>query len=254
MKRRLKSAAFSAAILAAVLAAVVLGGTPNGGSLPVSSLPADVGFYAISYMNIENSADAELLERDIEYMKARGLEGILPAGIGAKPEPFSTGRVMLFFENCGAFELITDILRQNGMCGVFTADETLCESMSASQKFRVALESGIAETAGRVSGCENEIELYAALNAERMRMFQAFALPCKTFVHVCKGLVCRSCFALTEKERESAADGILIVTYGSGVNELLSVSGGVTLLNRIVRLPDWTIEEYFSSVAGRYSE
>jgi len=33
------------------------------------------------------------------------------------------------------------------------------------------------------------------------------------------------------------------------VNEFGTSYDGITLLNRIVRLPDWTIEEYFSSIA-----
>ena len=146
---------------------------------------------------------------------------------------------MLFFENCGAFETITDILQQRGMRGVFTADESLCKRMKSSEKFRNALAAGIAEPAGRFSDCEDEVRFCAALNAERMRMFESFGVPCRTFVHVCKKLVCKNlmfdepCFAV----------------YGNGVNEFGTSYDGITLLNRIVRLPDWTIEEYFSSIA-----
>ena len=54
MKRRLKSTAFSIVILAAVLAATVFGGVRSNGILPASALPSSVGFYAVSYLNIEN--------------------------------------------------------------------------------------------------------------------------------------------------------------------------------------------------------
>lgn len=56
---------------------------------------------------------------------------------------------MLFFENCGAFETITDILQQRGMRGVFTADESLCKRMKSSEKFRNAL---AAESRNRPAG------------------------------------------------------------------------------------------------------
>ena len=66
MKRRLKSAAFSIVILAAVLAATVFGGVRSNEILPASALPSSVGFYAVSYLNIENGsgingANAEIL-------------------------------------------------------------------------------------------------------------------------------------------------------------------------------------------------
>lgn len=72
MKRRLKSAAFSIVILAAVLAATVFGGVRSNGILPASALPSSVGFYAVSYLNIENGDGAELLKSDLDYMKERG--------------------------------------------------------------------------------------------------------------------------------------------------------------------------------------
>lgn len=74
------------------------------------------------------------------------------------------------------------------MRGVFTADESLCKRMKSSEKFRNALAAGIAEPAGRFSDCEDEVRFCAALNAERMRMFESFGVPCRTFVHVCKNL------------------------------------------------------------------
>ena len=49
--------------------------------------------------------------------------------------------------------------------------------------------------------------------------------------------------------REKRFGGITIAVYGNGVNEFGTSYDGITLLNRIVRLPDWTIEEYFSSIA-----
>ena len=61
MKRRLKSAAFSIVILAAVLAATVFGGVHSNGILPASALPSSVGFYAVSYLNIENGDGAASL-------------------------------------------------------------------------------------------------------------------------------------------------------------------------------------------------
>ena len=172
MKRRLKSAAFSIVILAAVLAATVFGGVHSNGILPASALPSSVGFYAVSYLNIENGDGAELLKSDLDYMKEMGLAALLPADIRSGNFPASGGYVMLFFENCGAFETITDILQQRGMRGVITADESLCKRMKSSQKFRNALAAGIAEPAGRFSDCEDEVRFCAALNAERMRMFE----------------------------------------------------------------------------------
>ena len=148
MKRRLKSAAFSIVILAAVLAATVFGGVHSNGILPASALPSSVGFYAVSYLNIENGDGAELLKSDLDYMKEMGLAALLPADIRSGNFPASGGYVMLFFENCGAFETITDILQQRGMRGVFTADESLCKRMKSSEKFRNALAAGIAEPAG----------------------------------------------------------------------------------------------------------
>lgn len=145
------------------------------------------------------------------------------------------------------------------MRGVFTADESLCKRMKSSEKFRNALAAGIAEPAGRFSDCEDEVRFCAALNAERMRMFESFGVPCRTFVHVCKKLVCKNlmfdepCFAAlcrgSEAAEKSGSEGITIAVYGNGVNEFGTSYDGITLLNRIVRLPDWTIEEYFSSIA-----
>ena len=178
MKRRLKSAAFSIVILAAVLAATVFGGVHSNGILPASALPSSVGFYAVSYLNIENGDGAELLKSDLDYMKERGLAALLPADIRSGNFPASGGYVMLFFENCGAFETITDILQQRGMRGGFAA---LCRGSEAAEK--------------------------------------------------------------------SGSEGITIAVYGNGVNEFGTSYDGITLLNRIVRLPDWTIEEYFSSIA-----
>ena len=259
MKRRLKSAAFSIVILAAVLAATVFGGVHSNGILPASALPSSVGFYAVSYLNIENGDGAELLKSDLDYMKERGLAALLPTDIRSGSLPALGGYVMLFFENCGAFETITDILQQRGMRGVFTADESLCKRMKSSEKFRNALAAGIAEPAGRFSDCEDEVRFCAALTAERMRMFESFGVPCRTFVHVCKKLVCKNlmfdepCFAAlcrgSEDAEKSGSEGITIAVYGNGVNEFGTSYDGITLLNRIVRLPDWTIEEYFSSIA-----
>lgn len=98
MKRRLKSAAFSIVILAAVLAATVFGGVRSNGILPASALPSSVGFYAVSYLNIESGGGAELLKSDLDYMKERGLAALLPADIRSGNFPASGGYVMLFLK------------------------------------------------------------------------------------------------------------------------------------------------------------
>lgn len=118
----------------------MFGGVHSNGILPASALPSSVGFYAVSYLNIENGDGAELLKSDLDYMKEMGLAALLPADIRSGNFPASGGYVMLFFENCGAFETITDILQQRGMRGVFTADESLCKRMKSSESSEMHLQ------------------------------------------------------------------------------------------------------------------
>lgn len=63
-----------------MLAATVFGGVRSNEILPASALPSSVGFYAVSYLNIENGDGAELLKSDLDYMKERGLAALFACG------------------------------------------------------------------------------------------------------------------------------------------------------------------------------
>ena len=234
---RLRSAAATAAAVLLVLALAVALRDRTGSSVPASAVSTDQTVYAISYCGSDNET-LEMLKNDIEYMSGLGLEFTLPERLGK----LKNDGVILILESTADPESLLSVLKECSVPAVVLPHEdpepeTRARLLRLEDADRIALASYI----GSVDG---PWELAASIGEASMDFVSHFGRPCSVFVHECKGVVCSGCFSgAGELARE-----LTVFVFGNGLN-VIPCGEKPFILNRIMRLPDWTIESYFSDIA-----
>lgn len=236
--RRLRSAAATLCAVAFVLMLAVVFRRDEAPAAAVSASGAEHTVYAMSYCGTADST-LELMKNDIEYLRGLGLEFILPRGIAA----LRTDAVILIVENAERSDAALELLDACSVPAVIVPAGDLDPAVKA-ELLRREDEGGL-ELAAYVGSVDGPWELAASVGEASIDFVSRFGRPCSTFVHECRGIVCSSCF----DGAETLIRDMTVFTFGNGKNEI-GAGEKPLLLNRIMRLPDWTIEAYFSEIAN----
>ncbi len=227
---------FAAALLAISAAVGILGADGSPRAVPASAGAEKGIVYAVSYRNLDTRGGLALLESDIAAFKKRGLGFILPAELGSPG-----GGAMLILED-GDPRKSAEILEKNGAKAVLALREGMTpEEEEAALSFAdaglFALAAPFRPGCGAVGLFENLAEAgrSAALRlGRRIGIFLAEApgedLAC--FRAGCGG-----------------AERTFILLFGNGRNEPPFRESGIVVLNRVMRLPEWTLAEFFAEIA-----
>lgn len=243
MKRRILIGSFTLYALVIVLTVCVILGRRIQ-TVPTSAGTAGEIIYAISYTNRGESEDMEVLCNDIEYMLDIGLTFMLPKDLRTK----TSGGVILIFDNYDTESIgrLCEIIKDYGICAALIIDgKTKAEYLDT---VSTLVDEGSIELCCSYADCrDSPISALSAISEARLEYLRVYGNECKTFVHRCSSLLCNSSDELNNLE---FLENITIISYGNGKNIVRLPKRGLTILKRIERLPDWTIEEYFSLIAG----
>lgn len=231
-RRRLRRAGGTLLFLAALTVFAVVGGRLAPDALPVSA-GVNGMVYAISYRDADSAATRRQLIHDAEYAKSLGLDLILPDEAGG-------GGVILILEGSKNARETIGFLEENGLRAVFLAEDA---GEADSAALLDAWERGVIVPAAPIGGVESPAELASAVSAAKLAFYQEHSFPCSVFVHSCSNIVC-GCFK--SSATPDCLSGVTVFLFGDGRNPAPRAGESFTVFRRIVRLPDWTIEEYFS--------
>lgn len=234
---RLRSAAATALTLLLVLTLAVALRDGTGDSVPASADSADLIVYAISYCGTDNQ-QLEMLKHDIEYMRVLGLEFTLPDRIS----DLKSNGVILILEGTADLEAALSVLGEYAVPAVVIPPEDP-DAETKARLLRLEDEGSIA-LASYVDSVDGPWELAASIGEASMAFASRFGRPCSVFVHECKGVVCSGCFSGAGELFKA----MTVFLFGNGMN-VIPCGEKPFILNRIMRLPDWTIESYFSDIA-----
>lgn len=235
--RRFRSAAATLCAVALVLVSAVAFRKDADPAVTASAHAAKHVVYAVSYCGTGDKT-LELMKNDIEYMQGLGLGFILPDGL----HELKTDAVILIMENADRPEAALDLLRAYSVPAVIVPDSEL-EPAAKTELLRFEDEGSI-ELAAYIGSVDGPWELAASVGEASMEFFSSFGRPCNTFVHECRGVVCSSCL----NGAEELIREMTVFIFGNGRNEIPAGEKPL-ILNRIMRLEDWTIEAYFSEIA-----
>lgn len=242
MKKRIMLGFSTLAMVALVLIGCIIGTLIDTPSVQTSAANGEKIVYAISYNDCSRPDSLSIMGHDIEYIRSLGLRFILPTELNTG----STGGIILVIELRGG-ENVKDILaliEKHDACAVFSIDRN-CSDVDL-KIIKNAVGSKKAELAYVFETCSSEpVDMIAAFAEARLEFFSHYGTECSIFMHKCSEPLCT---------RASLSEGsylanTFIFGYGNGKNTLALPCKGIVGLNRILRLPDWTIEEYFSSIA-----
>ena len=243
MKKRFRFDSLTLAVTALVLLACVIGSKLGIPSLPASvEKPAADTIYAISY-SVTDKYSLAAAEQDIAYIKSKGMSFKLPSDLRS----VKGGGMILIFElrSGGDVENIIELLKKTGARAVISVTSYCDKSIVA--KINDAAGAGIAELACAFETCSDApVDMIAAFAEARLEFLSRHGTDASVFVHSCGKLHCTRAAAAM---RDPGSD-IFIFGYGSGKNLIELPCRGVTGLERIQRLPEWTIEDYFDSIAN----
>ena len=230
--RRVLSACLTLAAVAVFAAAAVL-------IAPRASVPASAalqsGVVAISY-RIRDGKDLRMLADDIDFIRGLGLPFLLPKEGG--------GGVMLIIESCPDLGALLSLIRAKGARAAVVQN-----SVRETDDIRLlgaASGEGLIEPAIGFGGMENQVALLRTLSRAQLEYALRYGARCACFVQTGIGRL-----SLDPTENGLPDTALTVFTYGSGVNRPEEApKTGVRLLSRIVRLPDWTIADYFGDIAA----
>lgn len=197
----------------------------------------DTIIYAVAYRDID------LLEDDIAYYQKQQFNIILPKNVS---EAAGSRNLILILEfgNPDEMQKAVEMLNNARIPSVILIDsgylninvETIKNTYrDAEFEFAVSFE---------INGY-NEVDIVRAITDCRMKFYLGYGESAEILVHSCGQLFCEDMEKLTECE---CFANLSVFTCGNGVN-MLNSSSGLLIFNRIVRLPDWSIADYFSSIA-----
>ena len=236
-KSKCIGAAATLTVVSALLIFAVIGGAARpGGAVPASAGAEESVVYALSYTDTASENGLSMLENDILYIRAIGLRFLLPDELET-----ASGGVILIIESADGIDKVSALLAEYGARAVIAAGE---ETDDAAVKKLISLaEDGLVALAASIGPAGSDVELLKALAASRLAFMQTFGRSADVFVHTCSNVVCKDCV--------SAPGGFpftaVVFLFGNGVNRLPIRGSGIALFNRIHRLPEWTIEDYFSA-------
>ena len=239
--RRLRTAAFTLLAVALLTAAIAIGGLNyRGGDVPVSAGARPHFVYAIGYRAAE--ADFfETLANDVAYIKRRGLEIATPKTM----DRLEQDGVILIVEGKCDLDRLSALLSEAGACAVPLLEGQLdaAQWAEASKLER----SGLIEPAAPIGRAEDPVSLAKRIGEARLEFAARYDSSCSVFVHSCANIICTGCF----KAAEALTIGrITVFTFGNGKNELPNDAASPLVFSRIIRLNDWTIEQYFDEIAA----
>ena len=199
--------------------------------------------YALAYRGVDDAAALDLLRADIAAIKARGLGFVLPSELDA----CGGDAALLVLERSYEIEGLLALLKSTDAKAVFTMDGAQGGSKLALLK--KAANEGVLELAAPIGSFDSPALLAGELGTARLDFFTSFGRDVSCFVYS------------SDEERDalfhtgankSCGSGLSVILYGNGRNELLpsGAAGGLRLIHRAVRLPDWTIEQFFTEIAA----
>lgn len=237
--KKLKSGGFTLAIVAMLLFASVLL-SRNNDALPASADAKNgvAALYAIAYRDIGDERSLALLEKDIGTLRARGLDTILPCEI----ESLQKSAVILIFERVHNMDSLIRFIGKAGVKAVVAVDENTNES-ELEQLF-AAEDRGAAAAALQIGVCSNAVELAEEIAEAALGFKLKYGKNCGVFVETTDKETAFACL-----KTGNAALPLYVFVYGNGVNTPLENGSFPHILTRIVKLPEWTTDEYFSDIA-----
>ena len=241
IRRRLVGAASTFAVLTLVLTAAVIGGKHEE-LRPASARKAEPIVYVLSYCDLDTEAGLSRLRDDIGYMKDEGLDFILPDELGS----VDRNSVILIAEGRFDPDRLIGILKEQNARAVFLAERDASAELRT--VFDVYAASGLIEPAAPIGKPFSPIGLMKELTSAREAFFLQYGRDCSVFVHSCSNIICTDCFG--GKTRELPFNAVVFI-FGNGKNEApyLHAGSGLTVLNRVMHLPDWSIEQFFTEIA-----
>lgn len=234
---RLRSAAATAFAVLLVLSFAVALRDREGDSVPASAVTAERTVYAISYCGADKET-LEMMRRDMEYMRGLGLDFTLPDRL----RELKNNGVILILESTADPEPVLSMLAEFSAPAVVIPQKGL--DPAAGARLLDLEDEGRISLAAYVDSAEGPWELAASIGEASIDFSARFGRPCTVFVHECRGVVCSGCFG---GAWEPARD-LTVFVFGNGMNAIPRGEKPF-VLNRIMRLADWTIESYFSEIA-----
>lgn len=242
MKKRILLGFSTLAMVALVLIGCIIGTLINTPSIQTSAADGKKTVYAISYNDFSKPDSLMSMEQDIEYIRSIGLSFILPSELNTS----AAGGMIIIIELRGG-ENVKDILaliEKNKACAVFAIDKNCPDSDLKVIKNAISTEK--AELAYVFETCSSEpVDMIAAFAEARLEFFSLYGTESTIYMHRCSEPLCTRATLNVDRYPSNA----FIFGYGNGKNMLSLPCKGIVGLNRILRLPDWTIEEYFSSIS-----
>lgn len=235
MRKRLRSALATLAMVGLLCTVCILfQNEPNAVSV---SRTDETVIYAVAYRDIE------LLKTDMDYYRKQQFNIILPKNVS---EAAGSRNLILILEFVKPDEMrkaaeilnearIPSVILIDG--GYLNRDVEMIEGAYGDTEFEFA--------AGFEINGNDEVDIVRAITDSRMKFYLDYGESTEILVHSCGKLFCEEMEKLTDC---GCFADITVFTYGNGVNKLNN-SEGMLMLNSIVRLPDWSITDYFSSIA-----
>lgn len=238
---KLKRSGATLAIAAVLLVFCVIGGSGGGlmnqNPVPALAKPISGAVYAISYRNLDTREGLYLLENDIGFFKKSGLGFILPDELQLRQ-----GGMILIAED-GDPEALHALLEKNGAKAVFV----MRESMTPQQErfaLRCADKGIFALAAPFEQGC-GPLDIFENIAASG----KAAALRIGRTVGIFTAEVPEEWGMECLRGIGGETARTVVFLFGSGFNEPPFPKSGIVLLNRVMRLPEWTAEEFLSEIA-----
>ena len=231
---RLKRGGATLAVVAVLLAATVFIGRKQPAAY-TSAVPEKGIVYALSYDSLDTRKGLALLRSDIEYMERLGLRSILP-GEG-------DNGVILIAQGKYDIEKLAQLLKKQGARAVLVMESTLTAE-EIQTAFRYADEGLFALAAPVDLGCA-PTELFKKIGATAADFALRFGRRCRVFVSTVPNEAAADCIGCSAESRAA----ITLFIFGNGRNEGPFPQSGLTVLNRCMRLPEWTIAQFFSEIA-----
>lgn len=238
--KKLRSGAYTLGFLLVVIT-LATAASLRDNSIPVSAAAREktLTLYAISYRNAGITTDFNSISNDINSIRETGYDTVLPNEL----DPLEKNAVMLIFEGeFNAQDLLRFISEKRISAVVVLNADTDREDAA---ELIAAAEAGVIELALSIGVSERREELFSMMADAALEYSLTFGKNCRLFVEEVKDPLAECFNAYSNGSR------FTVFAYGNGVNT--ATDGRLPwLLTRIEKLPEWSIDEYFSSMVPQW--
>ncbi|MBR4434659.1 MAG: hypothetical protein IKS90_01005 [Clostridia bacterium] len=234
--KKLRSGAYTLIFSLTMIALSVLASRRDT-AIPASAgaQEKDLTLYAISYRDAGITTDFDHISKDVDRIRDLGYDTVLPTEL----DPLKKSAVILIFEGVLNAQALIRFINEKSISAVVVLNEET--DRSDIDKLISAADAGGIELALAIGVTERRDELFSMIADAALKYFLTFGKNCRVFVETVDDPAAECFNGCSEKSP------FTVFAYGNGVNT--ATNGRLPwLLTRIEKLPEWSIDEYFSSI------